>query len=205
MAKFSDIQAGNIGRKFGTAISEFSTASSNAIEQVLINWCNDSVSIMQSRIRTKVRTHGASTLAQSIHVMPAVQKPGQISVAIESEVDYWDYVDKGVRGVKKNKAPKSKYKFKTIGAGPKMIASFKKYIAKTGTKNFGGRKLVQKNKNKQANAIDTAAKQMAVYTKIGGIRPVGFVEKAVNNKTKNELIRNLKAVMSGVITVQITR
>lgn len=203
---FNQSIGAQIGAKYGQAIDDFAKSSVNTIEDVLLNWCNDRADNMRSIIQHKARTKGASTLAQSIAIIVPTISASLVKVQIVTDQDYYDYVDKGVKGVKnKNKAPGSPYSFRTIGAGPNMIASFKRYIAETGTTRFRGKKLIRKDKKKQASAIDQAAKQMAVATKIGGIKPMKYIEKSITDKSIKSLSNAIAAALGANIRVTLTK
>jgi hypothetical protein len=195
-----------IGQKFGESLSDFTQASENILEQVLMDYCNTGVELMRKEIRKKARTKGASTLAQAIINKPAKTTADSIIVPTVSQVTYYDYVDKGVKGVyNKSKAPQSKYKFKNLYTPPKMVESFKEYIARTGSKSMKGKSLIRKNKKKQANIIDEAAKQMAVATKIGGIKPMNYIEKANNPKRTKELSTAIRIALGQGIKFSIKK
>jgi len=184
-----------------------STAQGNTLTDIVLRWCNGGIDAMRTKIQKNVRTGGASTLAQSMSSKPIKSGGSKVSIEIVADKDayYWKFVDKGVRGVKKNKAGNSPYKFKTIGAGKNMVDSFKKYIAKTGSKSMSGKKLTSKNKKKQASAIDKEAKAMAVATKIGGIKPVNFVREATNKKRVDQLVNEVAKGLGATIKVSIKR
>lgn len=192
-----------IANKFGQAVEKFEAASTDAVEDILIKFSNESIRIMKGDIAKKSRTGHASHLGQSFNVLPVSHTRGKISIATESEAPYWDYFNKGVRGVKRNKAPKSKYKFKNLGTPPKMIESFKDYIARTGSR-VSGKKLIRKNKKKQADLILAAAKQLAVATKIGGIEPSNFVDAAINKKRTAQLRKDITKAIGKSIRIAFT-
>jgi len=196
----------SIGKRYGESIDSYAKASSNTVEQILIDYANESVTLMQKLIRRKVRTKGASTLAQSIMPMPAKVSDRSIDVEIISEVDYWQYRDLGVKGVNnKGKAPQSPFSFRTIGAGKKMINSFKSYIANTGSKSISGAKLIRKNKRVQKSLIEREATKMAVYTKIGGIAPLNFSNEAINSKRVNKLTSDIADAIGSTIEINILK
>lgn len=203
MANEAQLRA--LGNKFGSEMGSFTNSSNNLIEQVLIAHCNDGISLMRNVIRKKARTRGASTLAQAIHINPIKITAVSVSVATVSDVNYWDYVDKGVKGLSKkvNKAPQSKYKFRNLGTPRKMIDSFKTYIAATGSKGLNKKTLIRKNKKVQGTLIEREAKQMAVYTKIGGIRPMNYVRVANNSKRNKQLGNEIRIALSTAIVRQI--
>lgn len=199
--------AEQIGSKYGQSTDDFATAQGNTLTDIVLRWCNGGIDAMRTKIQKNVRTGGASTLAQSMATTPSKITASKVSIEIVADKDayYWKFVDKGVRGVKKNKAGNSPYKFKTIGAGKNMVDSFKKYIAKTGSKSMSGKKLTSKNKKKQASAIDKEAKAMAVATKIGGIKPVRFVSEATNKKRVDQLVNEVAKGLGATIKVSIKR
>jgi hypothetical protein len=193
-----------IGKRYGQSTADFTTSSKDAAEQVVLNWTNESIALMSAKIRSTARTGSRSTLAQDM--IPKVEPmSGGVSVKVVTRQDYADYVDKGVKGLRKNKAPNSPYKFKNLGTPPKMIASFKEYIARTGTTSLKGKQLIQKNKKKQNDVITQAAKQLAVATKIGGMKPMNYKKAAVNDKRVTQLAENLSVALGQVLIGKIVR
>lgn len=199
--------AESIGSKYGQSTNDFATAQGNTLTDIVLRWCNGGIDLMSKKIQSSVRTGGASTLAQSMVTKPIKSEGSKVNINIVADRDafYWKFVDKGVRGVKKNKAGNSPYKFKTIGAGKSMVDSFKKYIAKTGSTSMTGKKLTSKNKKKQVSAIEQEAKAMAVATKIGGIKPVNFVREATNKKRVEQLVNEVAKGLGATIKVSIKR
>ena len=210
MTKFSEISAREIGKKFGQSVDDFGKAQSDTLEGVLQDWSNDGIEIMRKVIQSKARTKGASTLAQDMNVQPAKKEGNGVTVAVTTGQLYSDYVDKGVQGLRGNKAPSSPYKFKNLGTSDAMVNSFKEYIARTGLKSFksqSGKRvnLILKNKAKQADRITVAAKQMAVATKIGGIKPMNFIAPAVNDQRKKLLSDGIRAAIGSVLRINIVQ
>jgi hypothetical protein len=186
--------AAAIGAKFGESIKDYTKASENIIEAIVIEHCNEGIRLMSKQIKSKARTGQASTLAASMSNIPIPVSATKFQVNTISTEYYADFVDKGVKGVKnKGKAPNSPYSFRNLGTSKAMIESFKDYIARTGSKSMNKKTLIRKNKKKQSDLITKEAKQMAVSTKIGGIKPMNFISKADNEKRTKELARNLAA------------
>lgn len=186
--------AAAIGAKFGESIKDYTKASENVIETILLDHCNEGIRLMSKQIKSKARTGQASTLAASMSNVPIQVSATKFQVNTISTEYYADFVDKGVKGVRnKGKAPRSPYSFRNLGTPKAMIESFKQYIARTGSKSMNKKTLIRKNKKKQADLITKEAKQMAVATKIGGIKPMNFISKADNDKRTKELARNLAA------------
>lgn len=194
------------GQKFGSDVKDFTTNSGNVLADVLIAWCNEGVVLMRKKIRQKARTGQAAHLATRIHTSEASVTPEKVSVKTISDANYWAYVDKGVKGVRnKGKAPQSPFRFRNLFTPPKMIESFKEYIAATGMKTFktakGKRRALYK-KNKEGGKTfrydrqEEAAKGMAVATKIGGIKPMNYVREANNPKRNKQLTKSIVTAMS---------
>lgn len=199
----------SIGEKYGKSTGDYATASKNAAEQVVLQWSNESIDIMRDVIIANARTGQASTLARSMSPKITEVSDG-FNLRIVSDVNYSDFVDKGVRGLRKNKTKNSPYKFKTIGVSPKMVESFKEYIARTGLKTLknksGKRKrLIIKDKKKQADLITQAATELAVATKIGGIKPMNFKAAALTKSRLNKLSTEVASALSEVIKINLKK
>jgi hypothetical protein len=199
----------SIGEKYGKSTGDYATASKNAAEQVVLQWGNESIDIMRDVIIANARTGQASTLARSMSPKITEVSDG-FNLRIVSDVNYSDFVDKGVRGLRKNKTKNSPYKFKTIGVSPKMVESFKEYIARTGLKSLKNKsgkpkKLIIKDKKKQADLITQAATQLAVATKIGGIKPMNFKAAALTKSRLNKLSTEVASALSEVIKINLKK
>jgi hypothetical protein len=182
----------SLGAKFGESIKDYTKASENIIEAILLDHCNEGIKLMSKQIKSKARTGQASTLAASMSNVPIQISATKFQVNTISTEYYADFVDKGVQGVRnKGKAPNSPYSFRNLGTSKAMIESFKEYIARTGSKSMNKKTLIRKNKKKQSDLITKEAKQMAVATKIGGIKPMDFISKANNEKRTKQLARSL--------------
>lgn len=196
--------AAAIGAKFGESIKDYTKASENIIEAIVIEHCNEGIRLMSKQIKSKARTGQASTLAASMSNIPIQVSATKFQVNTISTEYYADFVDKGVKGVRnKGKAPSSPYSFRNLGTSKAMVESFKDYIARTGSKSMNKKTLIRKNKKKQSDLITKEAKQMAVATKIGGIKPMNFISKADNPKRTKELARNLAAALGKAMAKNI--
>jgi hypothetical protein len=195
-------RATDIGNKYGKSITDFGKASTNIIEDILIQHCNEGIDLMRKQIWKKAKTGQASDLAQSLQIKPKEVTPTKVTISTVSDMVYWEFVDKGVKGVKnKNKAPQSPYRFRNLGTPPAMVDSFKKWIARTGTKVVDGTQMSFKGKKRKTalKEQERAAQTLAVRTKIGGIKPIDYVSKANNPKRNKELTRKLRqGLASGI-------
>jgi hypothetical protein len=196
--------AAAIGAKFGESIKDYTKASENIIEAIVMQHCNEGIRLMSKQIKSKARTGQASTLAASMSNVPIQVSATKFQVNTISTEYYADFVDKGVKGVKnKGKAPRSPYSFRNLGTSKAMIESFKDYIARTGSKSMNKKTLIRKNKKKQSDLITKEAKQMAVATKIGGIKPMNFISKADNPQRTKQLARSLAAALGKAMAKNI--
>ena len=196
--------AAAIGAKFGESIKDYTKASENIIEAIVMEHCNEGIRLMSKQIKSKARTGQASTLAASMSNVPIQVSATKFQVNTISTEYYADFVDKGVKGVKnKGKAPNSPYSFRNLGTSKAMVESFKDYIARTGSKSMNKKTLIRKNKKKQSDLITKEAKQMAVATKIGGIKPMNFISKADNPQRTKQLAASLAAALGKAMAKNI--
>jgi len=159
--------AAAIGAKFGESIKDYTKASENIIEAIVMQHCNEGIRLMSKQIKSKARTGQASTLAASMSNIPIQVSATKFQVNTISTEYYADFVDKGVKGVRnKGKAPSSPYSFRNLGTSKAMVESFKDYIARTGSKSMNKKTLIRKNKKKQSDLITKEAKQMAVSKRL---------------------------------------
>lgn len=196
--------AAAIGAKFGESIKDYTKASENIIEAIVMEHCNEGIRLMSKQIKSKARTGQASTLAASMSNVPIQVSATKFQVNTISTEYYADFVDKGVKGVRnKGKAPSSPYSFRNLGTSKAMVESFKDYIARTGSKSMNKKTLIRKNKKKQSDLITKEAKQMAVATKIGGIKPMNFISKADNPQRTKQLAASLAAALGKAMAKNI--
>ena len=196
--------AAAIGAKFGESIKDYTKASENIIEAIVMEHCEEGIKLMSKQIKSKARTGQASTLASSMSNMPVRISATKFQVNTITTEYYADFVDKGVKGVRnKGKAPRSPHSFRNLGTSKAMVESFKDYIARTGSKSMNKKTLIRKNKKKQSDLITKEAKQMAVATKIGGIKPMNFIAKADNPQRTKQLAASLAAALGKAMAKNI--
>jgi hypothetical protein len=193
--------ATNIGSKYGSSLDTFAKDLKTGVDAVFLNWANGSIDIMRKIITSKARTRQSSTLASDLYPNPIPN-----GIQIVTTQNYWEFVDEGVKGVfNKSKAPNSRFSFKNLGVPKDMLDSFKQYIARTGSKGLKKQTLIRKNKKKQADLITKEAMAMAVATKIGGIKPMNYVEPAVGAKRLKMLNKALSKEMAVKIKLAIIK
>ena len=150
MARFSE--SANIASKFGTSVDDIGQAMEGTAEQIIMDWSNEGIDLMRQQIINNSRVKGQSTLAQSFSVQ-VVGSSIQV-VTTDEYAKVYDYIDKGVRGVFKNKAPKSPYKFRNLGTPKEMINSFKGWAATAGITNVKKTTLSYKGKSKKKAVVE---------------------------------------------------
>lgn len=203
MARFSE--AYNIASKFGTATEDIEQAVDNTIEGITMAWMNEGMNLMNVHLQRTSKSR-ANTLGQSLFLTPVEVAGDTFTFKIATPLEYADYVDKGVKGVYKNKAPKSPYSFKNLGAPKAMVDSFKKWSAQAGVIGVKGTKASFKGKSKKQAISDQEriARTLAVWTKIGGIKPKNYIEKAASPKRVKQLADTLSKAIGRTITVNLT-
>ena len=202
MARFSE--AYNIASKFGTATEDIEQAVDNTIEGITMAWMNEGMNLMNVHLQRTSKSR-ANTLGQSLFLTPVEVAVDTFTFKIATPLEYADYVDKGVKGVYKNKAPKSPYSFKNLGTPKAMVDSFKKWSAQAGVIAVKGTKASFKGKSKKQAVSDQEriARTLAVWTKIGGIKPKNYIEKAASPKRVKQLADTLSKAIGRTITVNI--
>ena len=203
MARFSE--AYNIASKFGTATKDIEQAVDNTIEGITMAWMNEGMNLMNVHLQQTSKSR-ANNLGQSLFLTPVEVSGDTFTFKIATPLDYADYVDKGVKGVYKNKAPKSPYSFKNLGTPKAMVDSFKKWSAQAGVIAVKGTKASFKGKSKKKAMSDQEriAKTLAVWTKISGIKPKNYIEKAASPKRVKQLADTLSKAIGRTITVNLT-
>ena len=203
MARVNDIRYRGLAQKFGRGSNDFTQASSNVIQQVLLDWGNESIEIMRAELMRKSKSKSQATAESFRPVLTPIS--GGMNLKIQTDVEHVDYIDKGVKGLKGNKNIQSRYAFKNLGTPPKMIESFKRWIANAGIKSVAGKQTAFRGKSKKQARTDQTmqAKTLAVATKISGIKPKGFIAKAINRKRVKELANGVGAALGETVKIQI--
>ena len=141
----------------------------------------------------------------------------QMSVGYEAggkASKYWDFVNKGVQGVKKGgKAPKSPYKFRFLGVSKKHAAAMEGWIRRSGISatNISAKhpasgleaKRVTLRDSVQKDPIKSLAYAMAFAAKREGMRPTGYFDNAVKDTLGPSFIEALEVALGGEVIVSI--
>ena len=107
--------------------------SLDLVNDIVIAWANERVEVAQIALTKNKESQNSrgSDLGQSIQPKILLQTGNNLKIGIEAN-DYYDYVNKGVRGVGGSPLPKRQdsgvYSFKTSKVGGKMVESIVKWI-----------------------------------------------------------------------------
>ena len=107
--------------------------SLDLVNDIVIAWANERVEVAQIALTKNKETQNSrgSDLGQSIQPKILLQTDNNLKIGIEAN-DYYDFVNKGVRGVGGSPLPKRQdsgvYSFKTSKVGGKMVESIVKWI-----------------------------------------------------------------------------
>jgi hypothetical protein len=107
--------------------------SLDLVNDIVIKWANERVEVAQIALTKNKETMNSrgSELGQSIQPKILLQTGNNLKIGIEAN-DYYDFVNKGVRGVGGSVLPPRKdsgvYSFKTSKVGGKMVESIVKWI-----------------------------------------------------------------------------
>jgi len=176
----------SIGSKYGSSVDNFQKELKSGADKIMIDWANESIAIMRKILKQKTRIKDRGKLIADLAPKPyPMDANGNIKIEIVTMQDHWEFLDKGVKGVKSSaKAPNSPFKFKNLGVPKMMLRSFADYAARTGVREIKGTTLATKGKSKIQAGRDIlkVAKQLAIATKISGIKAVNYVEPAVGKK-----------------------
>ena len=121
--------------------------------------------------------------------------------------DYYDFVNKGVKGVKNYKnAPASPYKYKNYGMNAEGRASIKDYIQSGKAKISVATKKNTTNavglEKKKISLIDLKTNTLIYLIKKYGIKTTNFFDEATESVRKS-MIEDISEVMAQTIVIQI--
>jgi hypothetical protein len=136
-------------------------------------------------------------------VTPEVIDRGLEQVLQISLANYYDFVNKGVKGVRSSRnAPNSPYQFRNFGVPDSMRQSLQKYVS-SGKAKIGN---VRKDKalgigleSKGVSAIDTKVNTLGYLIKAYGIKPRGFFDKAYKEVFKDLQPTLVEAVSRDIV------
>jgi hypothetical protein len=174
----------------------------NSVEVVLIEWGAMFIQECRANLRaTKSINSGA--LSSNEGIRPTVENSNGVYTLSVTLLDYYDFLNKGVRGVKESsKAPGSPYSYKTLKVSYDMMGSIRKWMIRKNLQRTLKEKTFKPRKPKTfAETSNSAAYAMAVGIKKKGIKATHFFDKALD-KVYPELAPMLaKALSEDVVAV----
>jgi hypothetical protein len=155
----------------------------------------------------------SGTLLNSIRIEEI--KSGEDVIGIQIKlINYFSYVDKGVKGVKSSSnAPNSPYQYKNYAMSDKGRKSIKKYIqsgkakfSATDTRKYGaiGGERKGASFNPKKSLIDSQVDRMIYMIKRFGIKKTNFFTDAWNDTFK-DIESTLAQTIGNDIAINITR
>src|SRR5574341_1284636 len=139
----------------------------------------------------------SGALASSMKIKDPVSFGNQIIMDIEM-LEYWKFINDGVKGVKSGR-PNSKYSFKNLFVGKRMLNNIHRWLKKEGVKakTKTGGKAISKRERKRRKITDVSrstAFAIAKSVKAKGLKKTNFFTKAVaagKKKAQQELGKSL--------------
>lgn len=159
----------------------YTTVKLSVLEKIFVQYGAEFALKVREYLEQK-NNIGSGSLADSTD--PEVTVAGSVATLIIRLNDYYDFVNKGVKGVKSSKnAPGSPYSFKNYGVPDTMKDSLRKYInsgkAKVRTvrkdKAYG---IGGERKGKRFTEEETQVNTLGYLIKRFGIKKSGYFDKA---------------------------
>jgi len=162
------------------------------------------VNIFDKAIKEQIKEkniNASGDLSSNIDVVANEDGSGiQISM-----IDYYDYVNKGVKGVNSSKnAPTSPYKYKTYGMPLKARRGIKEYInsGKASIRTVNTKKTTIAAEQKRVSLIDSKVNEMVYNIKKYGIKTTNYFDNAMA-KVLPELSEDMIKLLGSAIVLQI--
>jgi hypothetical protein len=149
-----------------------SPATGNAVEEWIVQFVKE----LQDNL-TKAGANVTEELANSITgVLDSEEGRWDIVMRL---ADYYDFVNKGVRGVRdSSKSPGSPYSFKTLAVGQAMAMSIRKWMLRKNIRAFQANRKFKESHRSFEQTGNSAAYALARAIKAKGIRANRFFDDA---------------------------
>jgi hypothetical protein len=137
--------------------------------------------IFQKEIRQQIKDKNITSSGQLADNIDVVANEDGTGVFINM-IDYYDFVNKGVKGVNSSKnAPNSPYKYKTYGMPESARKGLKTYInsGKASIRVVNSKKTTIAAEQKRESLIDTKVNQLVYNIKKYGIKTTGYLDNAM--------------------------
>jgi hypothetical protein len=129
----------------------------------------------------KTNSNASGVLSDSLEITEPTQEGSVFKCDVRMKY-YGQFVNKGVKGVQSGSS-NAGYAFKNLGVSKAFITSLERGRSKAGAKitNTNTRKTISQNEKKNAKVSDvSSAWGAAINIKKFGIKPTGFIDKAVS-------------------------
>jgi len=160
--------------------------------------------IFQKEIREQIKNKNITSSGQLADNIDVVANENGTGIYINM-IDYYDFVNKGVRGVDSSKnAPSSPYKYKTYGMPQTARKGLKEYInsGKASIRVVNTKKTTIAAEQKRESLIDTKVNQLVYNIKKYGIKTTGYLDNAMNNVLP-KLSEDILNLIGRAIVIQI--
>ena len=160
--------------------------------------------IFQAEVREQIKNKNITSsgkLADNIDVV-ANDKGTGIYISM---IDYYDFVNKGVKGVNSSKnAPSSPYQYKTYGMPETARKGLKEYInsGKASIKLVNTKKTTIGAEKKKVSLIDLKVNQLVYNIKKYGIKTTSYLDNALN-EVLPKLNEDMLNLIGRTIVIQI--
>lgn len=137
--------------------------------------------IFQKEIREQLKNKNITSSGQLADNIDVVANDNGTGIYINM-IDYYDFVNKGVKGVNSSKnAPNSPYKYKTYGMPESARKGLKQYInsGKKSIRVVNIKKTTIAAEQKRESLIDLKVNQLVYNIKKYGIKTTGYLDNAM--------------------------
>jgi hypothetical protein len=170
----------------------FSPVALNVVENILVQY---GAEFQLKVVEYLNQAQNIASGALGDNITPEVVTDATTSVLRIRLLEYYDYVNKGVKGVRSNRnAPNSPYQYRNFGVPQSMRQNLRTYIEsgkakiRVASTQAGG---LIGNEKKKKSLIDTKVDTMGYLIKAFGIKGSKYFDKAFN-----EVFKDLNSVLA---------
>jgi hypothetical protein len=169
----------------------------NSVEAVLIEWAGEFITECRNNLQ---RTKSVSTGNLADNITPTIESSNGVYTLSIVLPDYYDFVNKGVQGVKGGNP--SPYRFRKLTVSYDMMRSIRKWVIR---KNLKATVQNKKFPNKKVKTFDQTSNSMAYAVAVGikkkGIKATHFFDKAIDKIYPQLAPKLAKALGEDVVAV----
>jgi hypothetical protein len=160
--------------------------------------------IFQEEVREQIKNKNITSSGKLADNIDVVSNDKGTGIYI-SMIDYYDFVNKGVKGVNSSKnAPSSPYQYKTYGMPETARKGLKEYInsGKASIKLVNTKKTTIGAEKKKVSLIDLKVNQLVYNIKKYGIKTTSYLDNALN-EVLPKLNEDMLNLIGRTIVIQI--